>query len=99
MASGDACVDHRTGDCANFVGQCTAISVAQHHPARARVIGGFQAVERVSGVGLVAVKEMLGIEQRFAPLRGEMLIYDALWGETRKIAISRREGCADCGHI
>jgi len=31
------------------------------------------------------------------PLLGEMLIYDALWGETRKISLKRREGCPVCG--
>ena len=30
------------------------------------------------------------------PLLGEMLIYDALWGETRKIALKRRPGCPVC---
>ena len=52
------------------------------------VIGTMMAVE--------TIKLIVGVG---APLRGEMLIYDALWGETRKIAISRREGCVDCGHI
>ncbi|MBR9762207.1 MAG: molybdopterin-synthase adenylyltransferase MoeB [Rhodobacteraceae bacterium] len=32
-----------------------------------------------------------------AALRGEMMIYDALWGETRKIALKRRPGCPVCG--
>ncbi|QDC08265.1 HesA/MoeB/ThiF family protein [Oceanicola sp. D3] len=32
-----------------------------------------------------------------SPLRGEMLIYDALWSETRKISLKRREDCATCG--
>ncbi|MFO7771506.1 MAG: HesA/MoeB/ThiF family protein [Roseovarius gahaiensis] len=31
------------------------------------------------------------------PLLGEMLIYDALWGETRKISLKRRENCPVCG--
>ena len=31
------------------------------------------------------------------PLLGEMLIYDALWGETRKIFLKRREDCPICG--
>jgi len=30
-------------------------------------------------------------------LRGEMLIYDALHGESRKIALARRPGCPVCG--
>ena len=50
------------------------------------VVGAMMAVE--------AVKLLTGAGQ---PLRGEMLIYDALWGETRKIGLKRREGCPVCG--
>lgn len=50
------------------------------------VIGAMMAVE--------AVKLITGAG---APLRGEMLIYDALWGETRKIAMKRRPDCPVCG--
>lgn len=49
------------------------------------VVGSMMAVE--------AVKLITGAG---APLRGEMLIYDALWGETRKITLKRREGCPCC---
>lgn len=31
-----------------------------------------------------------------APLRGEMLIYDGLWGETRKIRVAPRADCPAC---
>lgn len=50
------------------------------------VIGTMMAVE--------AVKVIAGAGQ---PLRGEMLIYDSLWGETRKIGLKRREACPVCG--
>ncbi|TNF65072.1 MAG: HesA/MoeB/ThiF family protein, partial [Rhodobacteraceae bacterium] len=50
------------------------------------VIGAMMAVE--------AVKLLTGAGQ---PLRGEMLIYDALWGETRKIALEARPECPVCG--
>ncbi|MHA6345855.1 HesA/MoeB/ThiF family protein [Roseivivax sp. CAU 1761] len=50
------------------------------------VIGAMMAVE--------AVKLVTGAGQ---PLRGEMLIYDALWGETRKIALRPRADCPTCG--
>ena len=50
------------------------------------VVGAMMAVE--------AVKLITGAG---APLRGEMLIYDALWGETRKIALKRRPDCPVCG--
>ena len=32
-----------------------------------------------------------------APLKGEMLIYDALYGESRKFTLSRRADCPVCG--
>jgi molybdopterin/thiamine biosynthesis adenylyltransferase len=50
------------------------------------VIGTMMAVE--------AIKLITGAG---APLRGEMLIYDALWGETRKIALKKRSDCPVCG--
>lgn len=40
-----------------------------------------------------AVKLIAGAGQ---PLRGEMMIYDALWGETRKIVLKRDPSCAVC---
>ena len=42
-----------------------------------------EAVKLISGAGSV--------------LRGEILIYDALWGETRKIRLKRRADCPVCG--
>lgn len=50
------------------------------------VVGAMMAVE--------AIKIVTGAG---APLKGEMLIYDALWGETRKIALKRRADCPVCG--
>jgi molybdopterin/thiamine biosynthesis adenylyltransferase len=50
------------------------------------VVGSMMAVETVkliAGAGTV--------------MRGHMLIYDALEGETRRIGIARRAGCAVCG--
>ncbi|MGP6087691.1 HesA/MoeB/ThiF family protein [Antarctobacter jejuensis] len=50
------------------------------------VVGSMMAVEcikLIAGAGAV--------------LRGEMLIYDALWGETRKIRLNRRADCPVCG--
>jgi len=51
------------------------------------VIGSMMAVE--------AVKIITGAG---APLRGEMLIYDALYGESRKFTLARREDCPVCGN-
>ncbi|WP_372884631.1 ThiF family adenylyltransferase [Shimia sp.] len=50
------------------------------------VIGAMMAVE--------AVKLIAGAG---ASLRGEMLIYDALYGESRKIGLRRRADCPVCG--
>ena len=50
------------------------------------VIGAMMAVE--------ALKVISGAGH---PMRGEMLIYDALWGETRKITLDRRADCPICG--
>jgi molybdopterin/thiamine biosynthesis adenylyltransferase len=50
------------------------------------VVGAMMAVE--------AIKVIVGTGQ---PLLGEMMIYDALWGETRKIALKRRPDCPVCG--
>jgi molybdopterin/thiamine biosynthesis adenylyltransferase len=50
------------------------------------VVGAMMAVE--------AVKEIVGAGEG---LRGRMLIYDALHGETRTIRLKRRAGCPVCG--
>ncbi|MBY6155609.1 molybdopterin-synthase adenylyltransferase MoeB [Vannielia litorea] len=52
------------------------------------VVGAMMAAE--------AVKLITGAG---SPLRGEMQIYDALWSETRKIRLKRREGCPTCGGV
>jgi molybdopterin/thiamine biosynthesis adenylyltransferase len=50
------------------------------------VLGAMMAVE--------AVKVITGAG---TPARGQMLIYDALYGENRQITISRRADCPVCG--
>lgn len=50
------------------------------------VLGSMMAVE--------AVKVITGAGE---PLRGRMLIYDALYGETRLIKVSKRDDCPVCG--
>ena len=50
------------------------------------VLGAMMAAE--------AIKVLTGAG---IPLRGEMLIHDALYGETRKIALARRPDCPICG--
>jgi molybdopterin/thiamine biosynthesis adenylyltransferase len=51
------------------------------------VVGAMMAAE--------AVKVITGAGQA---LRGEMLIYDALYGESRKISLNRRTACPICGN-
>ncbi len=50
------------------------------------VVGSIMALE--------AIKAITGAGDT---LRGEMLIYDGLYGETRKISLKRRADCACCG--
>ncbi|MBT0955907.1 molybdopterin-synthase adenylyltransferase MoeB [Alphaproteobacteria bacterium KMM 3653] len=52
------------------------------------VIGAMMAVE--------AVKVLSGAG---TAMRGQMAIYDALYGESRSIALKRRADCPDCGQI
>lgn len=52
------------------------------------VVGAMMAVE--------AIKVITGAGQS---LRGQMLIYDALYGESRRIGLKRRQDCPVCGGI
>lgn len=61
--------------------------------AQAGVIGPLPGV-----VGsMMAVEAIKLITGAGAPLRSHMVIYDALYGESRKIALTRRPDCATCG--
>lgn len=61
--------------------------------AEAGVIGPLPGV-----IGsMMAVEAIKLIAQAGAVLRGELLIYDALYGETRKIGLKRRIDCPICG--
>ena len=53
-------------DVLHLMRERAAIGVAEYHPARAGLIRGFRASQRVSGVGLVAVEEMLAVDERLA---------------------------------
>ena len=46
---------------------------------------------------MMAVEAVKLVTSAGTPLTGQMLIYDALEGETRRIAIARRPDCAVCG--
>ncbi len=46
---------------------------------------------------MMAVETVKLITRAGAVLKGEMLIYDALYGESRKITLSKRDDCTICG--
>lgn len=63
--------------------------------AEAGVLGPLPGV-----VGAMMAAEAIKlISDAGAPLRGEMLIYDALYGESRKIALKPRKDCPICAHL
>ncbi len=57
--------DDLVDDGANLRRLRAAIGVAQHHPARAGVVGRPGAGQRIVGIGLEAVEEMLAVDHRF----------------------------------
>ncbi|MFK7744205.1 MAG: ThiF family adenylyltransferase [Roseobacter sp.] len=61
--------------------------------AEAGVIGPLPGVIGAM-MGVEAIKIITGAG---TPLRGQMLIYDALYGESRTINLSRRANCPTCG--
>lgn len=61
--------------------------------AEAGVVGPLPGVMG-SLMALEAVKHLTGAGQT---LRGEMLVFDGLWGETRKLVLGRRTDCPVCG--
>ncbi|MEX0348714.1 MAG: ThiF family adenylyltransferase [Paracoccaceae bacterium] len=63
--------------------------------AEAGVVGPLPGVVG-SLMALEAIKVITGAG---APLRSEMLIYDGLYGETRKITLKKREDCPVCGAV
>ena len=75
-------------DALDLVRQRAAIGVAQHHPARAGLVGRPGAGERIVRIGLVAVEEVLAVDQDLAALlpcrrhavadRGEVLLVGGL---------------------
>lgn len=68
---------------ADLVPSCAEAGVVAPLPG---VIGSMMALE--------AIKWIAGAG---APLSGSLLIYDALWAETRKIAVKPAPDCACCG--
>lgn len=68
-----------------LVPTCTSAGVMGALPG---IIGAMMAAE--------AIKLIAGAGRTLA---GRLLIQDALWGESREIAIHRRDGCPVCGMI
>ena len=65
MIAGDM-LRHVADDGLDLVRHGAAIGVAQHHPARAGIVGRLGAGQREVGVFLVAVEEMLAIDHHLA---------------------------------
>ncbi|MBB1491598.1 MULTISPECIES: HesA/MoeB/ThiF family protein [unclassified Paracoccus (in: a-proteobacteria)] len=68
--------------------------------AEAGVVGALPGVIG-SLMALEAIKHLSGMADsgQGSSLRGRMLIFDGLWGETRTIAVHRRPDCSICGGI
>lgn len=63
--------------------------------AQAGVIGPLPGV-----IGAMMAAEAIKlITKAGAPLVGQILMYDALYGENRMIAVSQRSDCPICGHV
>ena len=73
---------------------------ARPRAAEAGVVGPLPGVIG-SMMALEAVKLIAGVGENGAGhvLRGEMVIFDGLWGESRKIAVKRRADCPVCGAL
>lgn len=63
--------------------------------AEAGVVGALPGVVGAM-MAMEAIKEIAGAGQS---LRGRMILYDALWGENRQIAVKRRPDCPVCGAV
>ncbi|GLS85444.1 molybdopterin biosynthesis protein [Cypionkella aquatica] len=66
-----------------MVSSCAEAGVAAALPGVVGSMMAMEAIKLITGAG--------------APLRGRLLIYDALYAETRVIVVKRREDCAVCG--
>ena len=68
--------------------------------AEAGVVGALPGVVG-SLMALEAIKLLAGVadDGAGAGLRGQMILFDGLWGDTRRIATAARPGCAVCGGL
>jgi hypothetical protein len=65
--------DHPADDLAHLRRLRAAVGVAKHDPARAGVISSLRAGQRIIGVGLVAVEEMLAVQHDLLARSGRCL--------------------------
>ncbi len=65
------------------VPSCAEAGVAGPLPGVLGTMMALEAVKQITGAG--------------ATLRGEMLVYDGLWGESRKFKLGKRPDCPVCG--
>ncbi|HBB85708.1 MAG TPA: molybdopterin biosynthesis protein, partial [Sulfitobacter sp.] len=68
---------------AHLAPSCAEAGVIGPLPGVIGTMMALEAVKVITGAGSV--------------LRGQMMIYDGLYGENRQIAITRCEGCETCG--
>jgi hypothetical protein len=66
VMAGNTGGDDGRDDFAHFRRLAAAIGVAQHHPAGAGLVSGCGTGQRIIRIGLVAIEEMLAIDQRLA---------------------------------
>ena len=59
-------VDDLADDALDLVRQGAAVGVAQHEARRALLRGGLEHAEAELGIALVAVEEVLGVEEHLA---------------------------------
>ena len=70
---------------AHLAPNCAEAGVIGPLPGVVGTMMAAEAIKLITGAG--------------TPLRGEMVIYDALYGESRKITLKRRDDCETCGHV
>nr|BFE82996.1 hypothetical protein GCM10020093_055970 [Planobispora longispora] len=82
--------DRLVDDVGQLVGEHPAVGVAQRDHRGARLRGGAQHLQRVRWVGLVAVEEVLGVEEDSLALRTE--VRDRVADHREVLLESRAEG-------
>jgi molybdopterin/thiamine biosynthesis adenylyltransferase len=63
--------------------------------AEAGVMGALPGIVGAT-MAAEAIKEITGAGEG---LRGRLMLFDALWGENRMVAVERRADCTVCGHL